>query len=429
MSPTTTTTVVNAAKKGIGALPNASHLLIPIVVLGGGFLLIIGILTMPKTDRVSSKIGGKVVGIAGRMGSGKTYMAVMIAYSHVLFGHDVRTNFTMDLEEKYYEPRLSRTGVLTGIARKTIEQARKRKQTPSGMPWWHCLPRCSKPWAYFTGWEQFAELDNAVVVIDEAQLYAPSYKPLAFPLIARWKLAMARKFKLDVYWVSQHEDRVNSTLKHLTNIIYVCNAWFGSKYFSAKGYEPEYVRKAKRHIARRGYRFKLDNAKLYDTLEIITPDEHLGDEKVSANLSGIHDIAEGYQGRRSTEFGQCMASTQKGAPCTRRAISEAGLCGQHEKTGQTIEQVLEAGHNAGLDKLYDAPTTEKQRPIKVFRLNPQTDVSSDVVSQACIGLTAGGIRCGRNTDNANGLCDSCIARAKESLKSLRQPADSGNVST
>lgn len=394
----TTTTTTVAAKHGVGGFTGGFPL--PLLGVALLFLIVMVFVAIRPGEKISGRLGGKVVGIVGRMGSGKTYMAVMIAYQHLLAGHDVRTNFTMVLPKKFYRARISTTGVQTAGAREELKNARKEGRQAHSL-WFDCLPRASVPWEYFTGWEQFAELDNCVVVIDESQLYAPSYKPLAFPLIARWKLAMARKFKLDVYWVSQHEDRVNATLKHLTNIIYVCNAWFGSRWFSAKGYEPEYVRRVKKHIARKSYKFKLANAQLYDTLEIITPDEHLGDEKVLANLAGIHGIAEKYQGRRPGDYGPCVGTTQKGSPCSRRAASETGLCGQHEKSGQTIEEVLMAAEQAGLDTGDDKPVPKRHNTFSL--------------TKHCYGMNASGTTCHAPTTNANGLCDECIRRARLTL--------------
>lgn len=343
------------------------------------FLGIVAWFTLRTKENVTRSLGGKVIGITGRMGSGKTYMSVMIAHQHLMAGHDVRTNFTMKLADKFYEPRISTTGVWTDHGKRAAEHSEIAQ-------WFHCLPRVSVPWEYFTGWDQFADLSNCVVTIDEAQLYAPSYKPLAFPLIARWKLAMARKFHLDVYWISQHEDRVNSTLKHLTNIIYVCNAWFGGKQFTAKGYEPEYVRRKGKHIARKSYKFQLSNAELYDTLEILTPDEHLGDEKQSAKLDKIEGLASAYNKRK--------------------------LAG---KKPQSREEIMGMMQETLIDAVLREPEPEP------FSLPSEPD-------GRCIGLAPSGLRCGRPTGNENRLCDGCIQRAKDSLKSLQSLADDVRVS-
>lgn len=351
-----------------------------VLILGAVFLAIAAFVSLRPTDKIRKSLGGKVVGIVGRMGSGKTYMSIVIAYGYVLAGHDVRTNFTMKIPKRYYEPRISTTGVYTNEAKRSIEH-----EYPA--EWWQCFPRVTVPWEYFTGWDQFADLSNCVVIIDECQLYAPSYKPLAFPLIARWKLAMARKFHLDVYWISQHEDRVNSTLKHLTNMIYVCNAWFGAKWFSAKGYEPEYVRRKGKHIARRSYKFNLDTANLYDTLEILTPDEHLGDEKQSARLDKITELAGAHNRRRLA---------------ARKAMS--------------IDEVLEIADEIGLDA---NPRTEEPTYTKPMKVLASLGIEK-LPKDSCTGLTEGGIICGRPTVQGKTICEDCHARALQSLRIVRE---------
>lgn len=195
---------------------------------------------------------GRVVGIVGRMGSGKSYLAVHCALKALQRGQRVATNFTM--------------------------------KVPRG---------CRGRWERWEGWEQFATLDNCVVVIDEAHLSAPSHKPLLLPMVARWKLAQARKFRLDVYWISQHEERVNKVLRHLTNIIYVCQNWAGFV-FVYRGYEPEKVRRPKQHCDLKVMRFKRSTAESYDTLEILSIDGHL--EEVGTEST--REIAARYAAKR-----------------------------------------------------------------------------------------------------------------------------------
>jgi hypothetical protein len=222
---------------------------------------------------VSELMAGKVVGVVGRMGSGKSYFAVRMAYRRLGRGENVCSNFTVN-----------------------TERLRGRRR------WWLPFTRVKTTfgtWTPFYGWEQIAELENCVVIVDEAHLYAPSSKSLQFPMVARWKLSMARKFGLDVYWISQHEDRVNRSIRDLTNLIYVCNAWFDHLAFSAKGYEPEKVRRKDQHVDRRFYFFSKYIASLYDTLEVLQVDEHLGDESIDR----AHAIGNRYNDARRRRGG------------------------------------------------------------------------------------------------------------------------------
>lgn len=197
---------------------------------------------------------GSVVGIVGRMGSGKSYFAVRMAYNLLKTGGaDVASNFTMRLDQ-------------------------------AGVKGEHTL-LCGED-----VWDQIATLQGKlnedgrtrrplVVIIDEAHNVAPASQSFKFPVAARWKLSMGRKFGIAVVWISQHEDRVNKTIRDLTNAIYVCNAWFDHLAFSAKGYEPEKMRRKDQHIDRKFYFFKSRIAAMYDTLEVLEIDDHLLDDQ------------------------------------------------------------------------------------------------------------------------------------------------------
>jgi len=237
---------MDVAEKPAINLPSLGGLAIWGPIIGACLVLVLLIVTLDHrtATKHGDKTSGKVVGIVGRMGSGKSYFAVRMAWTRIQAGATVVTNFSMNLP-----------------------------------------PELQHRWIRFDGWESMLHLEDCVVIIDEAHLWAPSSEHRNFPMIARWKMAQARKFGLDVYWISQHEDRVNRTLRDLTNMIYVCNSFFGGKYFSAKGYEPEKLRRKDQHIDRRGYRFDLAVAELYDTLEILELDEHvagMGDEVTRA---------------------------------------------------------------------------------------------------------------------------------------------------
>jgi len=184
------------------------------------------------TGKRKSQPAGRVVGIVGKMGSGKSYLAVRLARDRLRAGVDVYSNFLI--------------------------------QPPAG---WKGNAHA------FRGWDEFASIRDAVVIIDEAHLLAPSYAHARFPQTARTALAFARKYGLDVYWVSQNEDRVNRTLRDLTNDIAVCEK--RGRRFRVTWYSAEDVRKKGEHMFRETHRFDPEIANLYDTAEIIQLDEHL----------------------------------------------------------------------------------------------------------------------------------------------------------
>lgn len=249
------------AAEVIDGLPFADvwRVVVVVIVVVGGLAVLLGVLGARRERRVAATGGsGKVVGIVGRMGSGKSYMAVRMAYRRLQAGANVCTNFSMRLPDEL-----------------------------------------AARWTQFRGWEDFAVLEDAVVIIDEAQLYAPSNKTLVFPNVARWKLAQARKFGLDVYWISQHEARVNTIIRDLTHMVYVCRAYAGGKFFVAYGYEPEDLRKEGKHIDRQSYRFDLAVGQMYDTLQILDADDHLVVK--DASMAAAQELGRAYNERRGID--------------------------------------------------------------------------------------------------------------------------------
>lgn len=199
-------------------------------------LLVLGLVLAVWRVSNRSKTSGIVVGIIGRMGAGKSYAAVRMALDRLERGVDVCSNFTIDT-------------------------TKLKTKNPGN-------------WRPFYGLEDFATLRDCVVIIDEADLYAPSHQHLYFPPEARMAFKFARKHRLDIYWLTQHEDRVNKTVKALTNVMRLTEAYFGGRMFVVTEWEPERFRKPKKHLSRYRYFRRQWISDLYDTAEIIEPDEH-----------------------------------------------------------------------------------------------------------------------------------------------------------
>ena len=209
------------------ALAGAAAVAVALVLV-----VVLRALIVVKTRRLSRSTAGRVVGVVGQMGTGKSYAAVKMAAERLSLGVDVYSNFSMNVPDEW-----------------------------------------EGTWRPFSSWLQFASIRDAVVIIDEAHLYAPSYAHARFPQPARTALAFARKNGLDVYWISQHEDRVNRTLRDLTNEISVCTKR-GNR-FVLTTWPSEVVRRRGEHVMRQSYRFDPAIGDLYDTGEIIAPDEHV----------------------------------------------------------------------------------------------------------------------------------------------------------
>lgn len=316
--------------------------------------LFIVLVIASKSSSVATGGSGKVVGVIGKMGSGKTVFAVRMAYRRMLRGANVRTNFTMNFPIHHTSPCPPKCDK----KRRCVCARKKIMKTSDGVKYKApCFCQVKKRWALFHGWMELAALKDAVVIVDEAHLMAPSHDYHAIPEIARWKMSMARKFRLDVYWISQNEKKVSASLRNDTNTIYVCKSWLqgwgragAPMIFSAKGYEAEKLNRRDQHSDRKAYFFRLLVGELYDSLEVMRSDELVGRDgtmkmadaitvdynadrlsrkektalEVAANKDGFmlvdgamtaSDTGESL--KKSDE--RCGAPTAKGTPCKQRA--------------------------------------------------------------------------------------------------------------
>lgn len=232
----------------LGIRPLGVH---PYVWLGGLVLVLlfvvfgIGYLERRKARGRATRFTGQVSIVVGRLGSGKSMFALREAWTRIQGGAMVYTNFSMNLPEKYQHQ-----------------------------------------WRRFEGWDDLLSIRKAVVIIDEADLLADASKSINFPDEAKWKLKMARKSELDLYMITQHEQRLNNKVRILANYIYVCNSYRDGSYFKVRCYEPEDVRKEGKELRVMRYKFDPFIAGLYDTLEMIT-----GDEGTRAGRDGIRAAA------------------------------------------------------------------------------------------------------------------------------------------
>lgn len=198
--------------------------LVPIMMIGSALM----------TSRARGKTSGQVIGIVGLMGGGKTYNAVRLGYERMRKGVPVVSNVVFD------EAALGEVGAL---------------------------------WSPFRGWDDLINVRDSVIIIDEAHIYARGgTRPL--PLVAQISLSQARHHRNDIYWISQNEGRVHKQLRELTNVLILTESWFGGRLFVQRGWEPEKFRKAKKQLFRRFVWFSMKIGKLYDTHEMVRPDEY-----------------------------------------------------------------------------------------------------------------------------------------------------------
>lgn len=253
---------VSAGTSPVGAL-------VKIVGVSAALVAAVALLLVPLGNSLTGKgkPNGRVCIIVGLMGSGKSYFAARIAWARLLGGGNVWTNFHMSFDSV--------------CDRRGCEHV-------DGDPGCRAAGMRAR-WRFFTGWEALLPVHGGTVVVDEAQFYAPSNKTIAFPDEARWKVAMARHFDLDLFLVTQDIKRINGVLRDLCNAVFMCHSFFGGRLFSVRAYPPESMGNRKKQMATFFYPIRRKYYALYSTKEIVLVDGvHVGAG------TGINALAEAH---------------------------------------------------------------------------------------------------------------------------------------
>ena len=126
--------------------------------------------------------------------------------------------------------------------------------------------------------ECFVSIEDAVVLVDEINLWAPSrlWNALPLGLLHRW--AQVRKYRTQIIWSSQHEARVDKVIREVTGWVWMCSPTplsFGRR-FSYVAFEPHDLRRVGgRPLDRNGLWLRRGIAASYDTFELVATGDHL----------------------------------------------------------------------------------------------------------------------------------------------------------
>jgi hypothetical protein len=137
------------------------------------------------------------------------------------------------------------------------------------------------------GPEDLLEIGPGLVLIDEAHLWFPSRLSMKLPPSMLMKLSQTRKAGWDMWWTAQHESRVDRVLRDVTNWMHLSSAWFKRwnpagdypLFFTARTWEPERFRKAKKDVGWviRPYLSRVASA--YDTSETLKVAGHVAAQR------------------------------------------------------------------------------------------------------------------------------------------------------
>jgi hypothetical protein len=168
----------------------------------------------------------------GKPGSGKTYSLVDRALTEAKRGRQVFSNFLIDHE--------------------------------------NC-------WTYKA--DQLMDLPRGVIIIDEAHLWFSARNAINLPPSWLAMISQTRKNHWDLYWTAQHELRVDTSLRHVTNTMWLCQSWFNvgghPMFFKSAAYEPEYFRRQGKKVGTRTRLFNEGVANSFNTYERLDIADHL----------------------------------------------------------------------------------------------------------------------------------------------------------
>lgn len=126
--------------------------------------------------------------------------------------------------------------------------------------------------------EHLLDLPRSLVVIDEAHLWFPARMALKLPMSWMEKMSQTRKSGWNLMWSAQHERRVDSVIKDVSDWLTLSSAWGWTnghpRYFTTATYEPERFRKQGQIAARSFNLFSSRVANSYDTMQRISQASH-----------------------------------------------------------------------------------------------------------------------------------------------------------
>jgi zona occludens toxin (predicted ATPase) len=204
-----------------------------------------------------------IEGIIGRPGSGKSYEATRRLMVAAESGRQCFANF--------------------GVSHPNVEKISMEDLLDTSMP-------------------------SGLVVIDEAHLWFPSRLSMKLPPSVQQRMSQTRKAGqgggFDLLWVTQHESRVDRTMRDITNWMWLCNSWLTWRghpgFFTATCWEPEKFRKPKKQHGRYIHRFDRGVAECYDTYETLTVAKH------------VLDVADAYRDNRKVGSHEAVSARVRG---------------------------------------------------------------------------------------------------------------------
>lgn len=200
------------------------------------FMLAVMLIGVAFVERRFLRPGGRVNGVVGRMGQGKSLFAVCRV---MLPAHRAKvrivTNFDCWLPGDCHPTQLDGAHL----------------------------------------WEELQYVRDSIVVLDETHLYAPASQ-MGMLSEARWWCSMARKCGCDLWWISQNVMKIHKRLRDDSHNIWQVQK-ISPKWFMASQYETEeFGKQSAKRRDRKWYRLSKEAIRVYDSFELIPPYDEAG---------------------------------------------------------------------------------------------------------------------------------------------------------
>lgn len=126
--------------------------------------------------------------------------------------------------------------------------------------------------SYYQNLREIFTVRKGLILVDEINLVCPSRWWNKFPPELAYFWSQTRKFGLDIYWTSQHIDRVDKIIREISNYVWWIKKFpFGIR--NARQYIPEHINKEKRQcFSSKWFKISSKIYKSFDTFEPIKID-------------------------------------------------------------------------------------------------------------------------------------------------------------
>lgn len=223
---------------------------------------------------------GKVTGITGRKGHGKTIFGVHELLRHVNGKHYCRECSKNLGHRAAHQGTIASNGnlMLSGIA--------------------------AERYVHVESWSDLLDLPHGtLVMLDEVQNgWAPATAGQVFPELPQWILTQCRKLHIEVIWITQDWGNVSAGLRRLTDEIARCHKSYfrqmAVRFYDIAAGTPNFKEKP---LWKYSYRVTSELANSYDTYELLKPSTiaassitvEAAEQMITRRRGGVHPTESG----------------------------------------------------------------------------------------------------------------------------------------